>query len=346
MKAVVLEPGHKLALKDMPEPKILEQDDIIVKVTTSAICGSDIHIKYGEIPIPPGTIIGHEFVGTVVEAGPAVTRFKKGDRVGVAAGIWCGYCPACRRGEIQNCLNGAVFGGGLFRGKTLEGAQAEYVRAPNADMCAIPVPKKVPDEQAILIGDVFSTGYHAAYEGRIKTGDTVAVFGCGPIGLAAVISAHLFGPRRVYAVDVLDNRLALAEKYGAVPIDARRDDAVSQIMAATDLEGVDVAIEAVGLVETFSQAINSIRRGGTVSVVGLFKGFYQMPLPILGLSGLKLSIGLANLSFMGQLMGMLAAGRLDLSAFCTHTFPLSEAMAAYDLFENHKDKCLKAMLKP
>lgn len=346
MKAVVLEPGHRLALKEVPEPTIIDPDDMLVRVTTSAICGSDIHIKYGEIPIAPGTIIGHEFVGTVVEVGPAVTRFRQGQRVDVAAGIWCGYCPACRRGEIQNCLNGAVFGGGFFRGRALPGAQAEIVRVPCADLCAVPVPANVPDEQAILIGDVFSTGYHAAHEGRIQTGDTVVVFGCGPIGLAAVISAQLFGPRLVYAVDVFDNRLALAKKYGAIPLDAREDDAISQIMARTDLEGVDVAIEAVGMTETLGQAIASVRRGGMVSVVGLFKNSFDLPMPTLGLTGLRLSMGLASLAKMERLMGMLAAGRLNLSDFCTHTFPLSEAMTAYDLFENHKDRCLKVMLKP
>jgi alcohol dehydrogenase len=319
---------------------------MIVKVTTAAICGSDIHIKYGEIPgIPAGTTLGHEFVGLVDEVGPAVTRFTPGDRVNVAAGIWCGYCPACRRGEIQNCSQGAVFGGGMFRGRNLEGAQTEYVRVPNADMCAVKVPPKVPDEQAVLVGDVFSTGYHAAREGGINTGDTVVVFGCGPIGLAAVISARLFGPRKVYAVDVFDNRLALAVQYGAVPVNARIEDPISLIMSQTDMDGADVAIEAVGHPDVFGQAIGSVRRGGKVSVVGLFPGSYNLPLQMLGLYGIRLNMGLANLSWMSPLMGMIEDGRVDLSEFCTHTFPLDQAMTAYDLFETRKDECLKVMLK-
>ncbi|MFH1138021.1 MAG: alcohol dehydrogenase catalytic domain-containing protein [Pseudomonadota bacterium] len=345
MKAVVLKPGRALALEDVPRPELQDPDDMIVKVTTAAICGSDIHIKYGEIPgISPGTTIGHEFVGLVDQAGPAATRFKPGDRVVVAAGIWCGYCPACRRGDIQNCANMGVFGGGMFRGRTLQGAQTEYVRVPNANMCAMHIPRHVPDEQAVLVGDVLSTGYHAAREGRIDTGDTVAVFGCGPIGLAAIISARLFGPRQVFAVDVFDNRLALAEKFGATPLHAK-DNPVDQILAATNLDGVDLAIEAVGVPEVFGQALGSIRRGGMVSVVGLFNGSYELPLRMLGLYGFRLSMGLANLSYMNQLMGLAAAGKVDLAPFCTHVFPLDEAMAAYDLFENRKDECMKVMLK-
>lgn len=346
MKAVVLQKGNQLALEEVSKPEIIDPDDIVVKVTTAAICGSDVHIKYGEIPgIPPGTVIGHEFVGLVDDVGPAVTRFSPGDRVDVAAGLWCGYCPACRRGEIQNCSQGAVFGGGMFRGKLLQGTQTEYVRVPNADMCAMKIPKGVSDEQAVLVGDVFSTGYHAAREGNIDTGDVVAVFGCGPIGLAAVISANLFGPKRVYAVDVFENRLALAKKYGAVTINASSEDPISRIMSDTDMDGVDIAIEAVGQPKVLGQAIGSIRRGGTVSVVGLFPGSFELPLQMLGLYGFRLSMGLANLAYMNQLMAMVENGNVNLSDFCTHTFPLDQAMEAYELFEQHKDQCLKVMLK-
>jgi alcohol dehydrogenase len=346
VKAVKLKEGHQLALEDAPRPEILDPDDMIVKVTTAAICGSDVHIKYGEIPfIPPDTILGHEFVGLVEEVGPAVTRFSPGDRVVVAAGIWCGFCPACQRRESQNCPNAAVFGGGMFRGRSLQGAQTEYVRVPNADMCTEPVPENVPDEQAILIGDVFSTGYHAAKEAGIDTGDVVAVFGCGPIGLSAVVSAQLFGPRKVYAVDVFENRLSLAKHYGAETINAKETDPVRYLLSKSDMQGIDSTIEASGIPEVFGQAISSIRRGGVVSVVGLFNGSYELPLQMLGLYGLHIHMGLANLGYMKQLLAMLADNKLDLSPFCTHLYPLEEALQAYEFFENEKDKCLKVMLK-
>ena len=346
MQAVVLKPQQQLALEDVPKPALDGPGQILVKVTTSAICGSDLHIKYGEIPIAPGTVIGHEFVGVVEETAPDVKLFKPGDRVDVAAGLWCGCCPACLCGEVETCRMGGVWGGGYFKGRPLSGAQTEYVQVFNAEMCAVPIPDNVSDEQAILVGDVFSTGFHAIKEGGVGPGDTVAVFGCGPIGLAAVASAALFGPCRVFAVDVMPNRLAAAQALGAEPIDASSGDAANKILGATGMYGADVVIEAVGLPACFSQALGSLRRGGKLSVVGLFPASVELPLPILGLYGVRISMGLANLSHMRRLMDLLANGRVDLSSLITHSFPLSEAMEAYDFFENHKDQCIKVVLKP
>lgn len=346
MLGVVLKPGHELALEDVPKPSLDGPGQMLVKVTTSAICGSDLHIKYGEIPVLPGTTIGHEFVGVVEEVAPDVRLFKPGDRVDVAAGLWCGCCPSCRRGEVQTCQVSGIWGGGMFKGRPLPGAQTEYVQVFNADMCALPIPDNVSDEQAILVGDVFSTGYHAVVEAEVDTGDTLAVFGCGPIGLAAVASAGLFGLKKIFALDVLPNRLTLAEEFGAEPIDASDDGAVNKILAATGMQGVDAAIEAAGLTVSFNQALGTLRRGGTLSVVGLFPSPVELNLPVLGLSGVRIHMGLANLNYMSQLMDLLATGKVDLSGLTTHTFPLSQAMEAYDLFENQKDKCIKVMLKP
>ncbi len=346
MQAVVLQPGHQLALQEVPKPELDGPGQMLVKVTTAAICGSDLHIKYGEIPISPGTVIGHEFVGVVEQTAPDVKRFKPGDRVDVAAGIWCGCCPSCLRGETQTCQMGGVWGGGMFKGRPLSGAQTEYVQVFNADMCAVAIPDSVSDEQAILVGDVFSTGFHAIKAGGVGPGDTVAIFGCGPIGLAAVASAGLFGASRVFALDMLPNRLALAQELGAEPLDAGDGEAVTRILAATGMNGVDVAVEAVGQPASFSQALGTLRRGGALSVVGLFAQPVELPLPMLGLYGVRISMGLADLTNMRQLMSLLAKGRVDLSALTTHTFPLSQAMEAYDLFENHKDQCIKVMLKP
>lgn len=346
MQAVMLKPEHKLALEDVPKPAIDGPGQILVKVTTTAICGSDLHIKYGEIPIMPGTVIGHEFVGVVEEAAPDVRLFKPGDRVDVPACLWCGCCPACQRGQVQYCEVGGIWGGGFFQGRALSGAQTEYVLVPAADMCAVPIPDNVSDEQAIMVGDILGTGYHSVLEGGVGPGDVVAVFGCGPVGLCAIASAQLFSPARLFAIDMLPNRLALAEGYGAEVIDAGKVDAVSDILAKTEMAGCDVAIEAVGMTATFNQGLGVLRRGGTLSVVGLFSEPVQLGLPILGLSGARISVGLGNLGHMRRLMDLLASGRLDLSPLVTHSFPLSQAMEAYELFEHHKDKCIKVMLKP
>lgn len=346
MLGVMLKPEHQLALEEVPKPGINGPGQILVKVTTTAICGSDLHIKYGEIPIVPGTVIGHEFVGVVEEAAPDVRLFKPGDRVDVPACLWCGCCPACLRGQVQYCEVGGIWGGGFFQGRALGGAQTEYMLVPNADMCAMPIPDNVSDEQAILVGDVLGTGYHAVLEGNIGPGDTVAVFGCGPVGLCALATAQLYSPARVFAVDVLPNRLALAEQFGAEPIDASQVDVVSDILSKTDMNGVDVAIEAAGLTSCFLQGLNMLRRGGTLSVVGLFAEQVELNLPILGLSGVRISVGLGNLGHMRMLMNLIAKGRLNLAPLTTHSFKLSEAMEAYELFEYHKDKCIKVMLKP
>jgi len=347
MRAVVLQAGNQFGLEDVPEPEILKNDDVIVRVTTAAICGSDVHAKHGLIPgIPVGTVMGHEFVGEIAEVGADVSRFKAGDRVAVPAGCFCGHCPACRRGEVQYCTNGGVWGGGELFGPGLGGAQTAYVRVPFADVCLTPIPDNVPDEQAVFVGDVFSTGYHAASEGHIRAGDTVVVFGCGPIGLGALVSAWQFGPKQVLAVDMLENRLALADQYGAKILDARQGNVVDQIREITGGLGADVAIEAIGNPVTFEQAVRSVRRGGTVSVVGLFPVPVEFPIHELGFYSIKISMGLASVAHMNRLMGLVESGRVDLGPFTTHAFPLEDAMEAYNLFENYKDQCLKVLLKP
>jgi 2-desacetyl-2-hydroxyethyl bacteriochlorophyllide A dehydrogenase len=347
MKAVVLKPEGRIELDEVREPEIQKSDDVLVRVTIAAICGSDIHIKHGLLPgIAPGTIMGHEFVGEIVETGESVTRFKPGDRVSVPAAIWCGKCPSCKRGQVEYCLNGGVWGGGEFFGKGLWGAQTALVRVPYADTCLTPIPESVPDEQAVFVGDVFSTGYHAALEGKIRTGDRVAVFGCGPIGLAAIISALRMGPSEVYAVDMFDNRLSLAEKFGAEVVDARKEDAVAAVRDRTGGAGADVVIEAIGNPVTFGQALKSVRRGGNVSIVGLFPTPVEFPLDEMAYYGVRLNMGLASLAHMDELMSLLEKARVDLSPLATHTFPMGDAPKAYELFENQKDQCIKVLLKP
>jgi threonine dehydrogenase-like Zn-dependent dehydrogenase len=347
MKAVVLQAEHKFALEEVPRPELKEHDDAIVRVTTAAICGSDVHAKHGLIPgYTPGTVMGHEFVGVVEEVGSDVMDFKPGERVAAPPVTWCGVCPACKRGDPQHCTRGGVWGGGEIFGRGLGGAQTVYIRIPWADNCLLHIPDSVADEQAVFVGDVFTTGYRAASEGHIKPGDTVVVYGCGPIGLGAVISAWQFGPKQVFAVDMLENRLALAREYGATALNGSQVNVLEALRDATGGEGADVAMEAIGNPQAFLQALRSVRRGGTVSVVGLFPSPVEFPLHELGFYGIRISMGLGDPSYMRELMGLVEKGRVNLAPLATYTYPLDQAMEAYDLFENQKDKCVKVLLKP
>ncbi|MFH0730399.1 MAG: alcohol dehydrogenase catalytic domain-containing protein [Pseudomonadota bacterium] len=349
MKAVVIQPNNKIGLEDVPKPHILKNEEAIVRVSMAAICGSDLHAKHGLLPgVMPGDVIGHEFVGIITEVGSFVTRFKPGDRVTAPPAYWCGICPACQRGDIAYCRNGGIYGVGELISKGYQGAQTSYIRIAYADNCLSAVPDTIPDEQAVLVPDVLQVGYHAAFEGHIAVGDTVVIFGCGPIGIGALISAQLFGPKRVISVDMRDMRLNVARHYGATVIDARRENVKEKIKDLTDGEGADVAIEAVGIPEVFLQALGSVRRFGTVSVVGVFSQPVELPLQDYAAkaNGVRLSIGLGHIGRTSKLLGLLESGRLDLSPLVTHTFPLSDAVEAYDLFENHQDDCMKVLLKP
>jgi alcohol dehydrogenase len=347
MKGVVIREGHRIEVGGFPDPHVVDPGDAIIRVTAAAICGTDIHAMHGLIPgCGPGNINGHEFVGIVEEVGSAVTKFKPGNRVSAPPAFWCGICPACKRGDIQYCHNGGYYGGGEIYGKNLQGAQATYLRVVYADNCMVSVPESVPDEEAVLVGDVFSTGFHAAHEAHIKEGDTVVIFGCGPIGLGALISAWLFGPKEVISIDILDNRLAMARQYGATTIDARNENVVERVREITGGEGADSAIEAIGNPETFLQALKCVRRGGTVSVVGLFPRPVEFPIQEFSFYGINISMGLGYVGRISRLMGLVEAKRVNLAPLVTHVFSLEKALEAYKLFEKHPDKCLKVVLKP
>jgi len=347
MKGLVLKPDHQLALEEVPEPRIENDSDVIIKVTTATICGSDVHIKHGVIPgVPVGMVLGHEFVGVVEEAGKGVSKFKAGDRVAAPCAAWCGVCPECRRGYVTYCSHGGIWAGGSYFGPGLQGAQTEYIRAPYADVYLSHIPDNVADDQAVFVGDILSTGYQGALEGKISPGDTVVVFGCGPVGLSAIISAWQFGPRQVLAVDTLDFRLSVAKGYGATAIDAKEGNVPERIKEATKGVGADTVIEAIGNTETFRQALKAVRRSGTVSVIGLFPSSMDFPAQELGFYGVRISMGLVHPNRMGQLLGLLEHGRIDPAPLATHTFHLNNVLEAYDLFENHPDRCVKVLLKP
>jgi alcohol dehydrogenase len=348
MKAVVLGQGDFVEVLDVPEAKIEHPRDVVVRVTAAAICGSDIKAKHHLVTgIEPGAIIGHEFVGVVKEVGSDVTRFKPGDRVGTIPAFSCGVCPACRLGVPQNCDLLSMYGGGPIYGPMgNDGTQAELVRVPLADMALTVLPDSVPDEEAVLVFDMLSTGYHAAYEAHIQTGDAVAVSGCGPVGLCAILAAWQFGPSRVFAIDMYDNRLEVAKRFGATPIDLRAGGAVEQIMAATGGTGVDSVLEASGNAGAFLKATGMIAKLGSVACVGLYTEPVELPIHELILRGIRVAMSFGNLSHVPRLMRLVEQRRVDLRPLVTHSFALDDAVEAYDLFEHHKDQCLKVLLRP
>jgi alcohol dehydrogenase len=352
MKAVVYKGPHDVRVEEVPEPVIQDPEDAVVRVTTGSICGSDLHIVRGLMPkMEPGSVIGHEFAGVVHAVGPAVTRFKPGARVLGPAGVWCGRCRPCLRGLYSSCERGGVFGHGpLFGG--LQGAQAEFVRVPFSDVTLQPVPEELADEQVIFAGDILPTGYSAVAGlnpgGRgVQPGDSVVVFGAGPVGLSAVASARLFDPERIIAVDMESYRLALATRLGAdVVVDASAEDVRTRIKELTEGWGADYVVEAVGLQETLGNAVAVAAPGGSVSVVGAFQQPVSINAPRMMAKNLSLTVGMGDLGRMRELIELMQAGRLDLTALITHRLGLDEAVRAYEIFAAREDGAVKILLMP
>lgn len=372
MKGVVFDGPNLLKIGEVPEPKLEKTTDAILRVITASICGSDLHIKNGMMPwIKPGTVIGHEFVGVIEEVGSEVIAFRKGDRVVASATFQCGQCFYCRKGNIGLCERGGSYGGplrayrnsflrgniglddrgGVYGGSetsgNVSGGQAEYVRVPFADNSLEKIPDGLEDEDVIFVGDILSTGYHGALMGGIGPGDSVVVFGSGPVGLCALVCAKLMGADPVIGVDIIDFRLKIAQSFGSIPINAEKENAVDKIRILTQGRGADVAIEAGGFEGTLLGSIEAVRGGGTVSILGLFSKPLTFPIQKLCFYTLKkISIGSADCSHMAKLIKLVHAGRINLRPLITHTFPLSQALEGYEIFENRRDICIKVLLKP
>lgn len=344
MRAVVYHGKDDIRLDEVPKPQIQKPTDAIVKVTTTTICGTDIHIRHGGLPaVKPGTIIGHEFVGVVDEVGSAVTKFKPGDRVAVSCVTQCGQCFYCLRQIYSQCVDGSWIFGYL-----IDGAQAEYVRVPYADMGMHKIPDNLTDEDVLFVGDILSTGYFGAENGEIKPGDTVAVFGCGPVGMCAMLTARLWGPARILAVDLDEQRTTFAKKQGIADysINPAKENPAEVIKSMTDGRGADVCIEAVGVGPTYEAALAAVRPGGTVSIVGVFEKPQNLPLNELWIKNIKIHMGLVNANRIPQLIDLIKEGKINTSFLITHTLPLNEALKGYDIFEKKIDNALKVALKP
>jgi alcohol dehydrogenase len=331
MKALVYHGPGERAWEQVPDPAIEEPTDAVVRIDSSTICGTDLHILKGDVPeVVPGTILGHEAVGTVVETGDAVTTFRAGDRVLVSCITSCGRCRFCKEGHYGLCTGG----GGWIFGHLINGLQAEYARVPFADTSVYKVPAELTDEQVLFLADILPTSFEVGVlGGGVQPGDTVAIVGAGPIGLAAVMTAKLFTPGRIVVIDPAHPRLEKALEFGAdVAIDNGSEDAVERVQGLTDGLGADVAIEAVGIPETFELCADLIRPGGRVANVGVHGHPATLHLERLWIRDVTITTGLVDTFTTPRLLKLIAEGRLDATPFATHRFPLAETMAAYDVF--------------
>jgi alcohol dehydrogenase len=315
----------------VPDPAVREPTDVVVEIGSSTICGTDLHILKGDVPtVEPGRILGHEAVGTVVAAGSGVTTVAEGDRVLVSCITACGRCRFCKEGRYGMCIGG----GGWILGHLIDGLQAEYARVPFADTSVYPVPEQLTDEQVLFLADILPTSFEVGVlNGKVQPGDTIAVVGAGPIGLAAIMTARLFTPGRIIAIDLAEARLAQATEFGAdVTIQNSVEDPVATVMELTGGLGADVAIEAVGVPETFELCTELIRTGGHVANVGVHGRAASLHLETLWIRGVTITTGLVDTYTTPQLLRLIEGGRLDPTVFATHRFPLGETMEAYDVF--------------
>lgn len=350
MKAAVYHGHEDVRVEEIPEPSLEESDDVLLRVERTAICGSDLHLWHAEEHPERGFAIGHEFLGTVEETGADVASVRPGDRVLVSCTTGCGRCPSCRRGLYSGCPVTTrnfevsnVFGFGT----ALPGGQAEHVRVPFADANCAPLPAGIDDEQALFLTDILPTGFMATEYAEIGPGDTVVVFGCGPVGFFAQQCARVRGAARVVAVDLNADRLQRAAAAGAIPCNPAESDVVTTVLELTSGVGADAAIEAVGVPELVTQAATVTRPGGRVAVVGVILEPWEIQWPLFLAKNLVLRTGLVNPpSYLDRLVHLIREGRLDPAAIISHRFPLSEARSAYELFASRRDDVLKVVLEP
>ncbi|MES2565586.1 MAG: zinc-dependent alcohol dehydrogenase [Bacteroidota bacterium] len=385
MKALVFHGSKDVRIDNVKDPVIEKSDDIIVKITSTAICGSDLHIYNGFFPQPRPMTLGHEFMGIVVEAGKDVTKVKKGDRVIVPFPVSCGHCYFCSNKLPGHCEesnpenygpDGHVAkgkGGGMFGYTDMyggyEGGQAELVRVPYANEGPRIVPETLSDEEVLFLTDIFPTGYTAIDWAELKGGETVAVFGCGPVGLMAQKVAWLKGAGKVIALDVEDYRLAMSKSISKTEtINARDKDAIEKIRSLTNGRGADVCVDAVGMeadhtmwdkvgnifhlqkgyINALLMAFDAVRRGGTVSIVGVYGYPYDnFPLHQIFDKGIKIRAGQAPVhKYIDHLADLVVSGKVKLNDIITHRMPLKDAPKAYKIFDEKKDNCVKVILKP
>lgn len=351
MQALTFHGPKDVRVETLAEPELQDETDLILRVTRSTICGSDLHLWHGAMPaLETGFAIGHELVGVVEQAGSAVRTLSAGDRAFVSGVLGCGTCRRCRRGLWSACsvtTAGGTRSNVLGFSSALPGGQAELIRIPFADANVFAIPETVSDEQALFLTDILPTAWMATDFAEVEAGSTVVVFGCGPVGALVQRCAQVRGAARVIAVDPDAGRLELAEKRGCTPIDPEKQNVLEQVLALTGGEGADAVIEAVGRAELIAQAALLLRPGGVISVAGVVVSNVELPWALFLMKNLSLRGGLVNpQAHVEKLLALIQSGRLDPAELVTHRMPLSQGPAAYELFASHADGVLKVVLEP
>jgi alcohol dehydrogenase len=344
MRAVTFQAPGEVAIEERPDPEPLEAGDAVVRVEASGICGSDLHIYHGRVQIAPGFTIGHEYVGTVTAVAEGVERVKVGDRVLGCYCTACGECFFCARGDFHKCDHGRVFGHGEVLGN-LQGAQADAVLVPNADLTLRPVPEGLTDDVALFAGDVMGTGYHAIEAIDLEPGGSVAVLGLGPVGLCAIQVAKARGAETVIAIDTVDERLAMAESFGAVPVHLTEGDPRGTVKELTEKRGVDGTVDAVGHPDALDLACRLTRKAGVVSATGVYAEPLQLHMGVVWIKALTMRTGHANvIKHVDPVLELLADGSVDPAPLVTHHMKLEEAPEAYGIYDRRE--ALKILLTP
>jgi alcohol dehydrogenase len=343
MKALVYGGPGKRAWQAMPRPLVRDPGDAVVRITTSTICGTDLHIMKGDVPtVTAGRILGHEGIGVIEAVGPLVSTFRKGDRVLISCVSACGICDLCRKGMYSHCRTG-----GWILGNTIDGTQAEYVRTPHADTSLYHLPADADEEALVMLSDILPTAFECGVlNGKVQPGDTVAIVGAGPIGLAALLTAQFYSPAAILMIDVDDNRLRVAAELGATTlINSADGSAVQRVLALTGEAGVDVAIEAVGIPATFDICQSILAAGGRLANIGVHGAPVQLHLEKLWDRNIAITTRLVDTAAIPMLLKLVRSGKLQPSKLITHRFALGDIMKAYDTFANAaKERALKVIL--
>ncbi|KAJ4241605.1 hypothetical protein NW757_012181 [Fusarium falciforme] len=343
MKALIYNGSNAVALQDRPKPEIKSSTDAVIKVLKTTICGTDLHIRKGDVATcTPGRVLGHEGVGIIESTGSAVGHFKKGDKVLISCISSCATCEYCRKGMYSHCVSG-----GWILGNTIDGTQAEYVRVPHADSSLHPVPEGADESSLVMLSDIFPTGLECGVlNSKVQPGSTVAVVGSGPIGLAAIITAQMYSPSKIIAIDTDAGRLEVAKKFGATEvIDNSKGDAVAQVKALTDGKGCDSVIEAVGIPATFNLCQELLAAGGVLANVGVHGTKVDLQLQNLWDKNISITTRLVDTVTTPMLLKLVQSGKLQPSQLITHRFKLSEMEKAYETFgEAAKHGALKVLI--
>lgn len=332
MKALVYYGEHNIALEDKPKPSLIETTDVIVKVLKTTICGTDLGIYKGKNPeITSGRILGHEGIGIIEEAGASVTRYKPGDKVLISCITSCGACSYCKKQIYAHCENG-----GWLLGHMIDGVQAEYVRIPNADNSLHRIPDSIDDEVAVLLSDILPTGHEIGVQyGNVKPGDEIAIVGAGPVGMSALLTAQFYSPSKIIMIDLDNNRLELAKQLGAThTINSGAEHIATAMQSIVGEQGVDVAIEAVGIPQTWDICQAIVKPGGHIANVGVHGVKVDFELEKLWIKNLTITTGLVNTNTIPMLLKAVSANKLDLNKMITHHYPLAELEHAYQVFLN------------